>query len=162
MEFYYPNLQNDFWRIMGLLFYGDVTHFLMKEKKGFDFPTIVNFLSEKGIAMYDAACEIKRLKGNASDKYLQVVKVSDIDGLLRKMPVCNAIAVTGEKAAQTLLSLYDVRLPAIGNSVKTVISERTVDVWRMPSTSRAYPLSLEEKSSFYRKLFDETGIAVGV
>ena len=28
MEFFYPNLQNDMWRIMGLLFFGDKAHFL--------------------------------------------------------------------------------------------------------------------------------------
>lgn len=28
MEFYYPNFQNDMWRIVGLSFFGDKGHFL--------------------------------------------------------------------------------------------------------------------------------------
>ena len=32
MEFFYPNLQNDMWRIMGLLFFGDKAHFLADPK----------------------------------------------------------------------------------------------------------------------------------
>ena len=28
-----------------------------------------------------------------------------------------------------------------------------IQFWRMPSTSRAYPLPLEKKAGFYRRLF---------
>ena len=38
MPFYYPNWINDFWRIMGLIFFGDRNHFCLPGKKAFDDP----------------------------------------------------------------------------------------------------------------------------
>ena len=110
-------------------------------------------MAEKGIALYDTAFEVKRLKGNASDNFLQIVTASDIETLLKEMPHCNTIAVTGEKAAHTLLDPYDVT-PPIGAKTEVTIAGRKVEVWRMPSTSRAYPLPLEEKATHYRKILE--------
>ena len=36
MPFYYPNWINDFWRIMGLLHFGDKDHFCIPAEKRFD------------------------------------------------------------------------------------------------------------------------------
>ena len=35
MEFFYPNFQNDMWRIFGLIFFDDKDHFVDIEKKKF-------------------------------------------------------------------------------------------------------------------------------
>ena len=35
MEFYYPNLNNDMWRIYGILFFNDKNHFLNSTLKSF-------------------------------------------------------------------------------------------------------------------------------
>ena len=43
MEFFYPNFQNDMWRIMGLLFYGDKEHFVVPGQKRFDYGRVVDF-----------------------------------------------------------------------------------------------------------------------
>ena len=32
MDFYYPNIQNDMWRILGLIFYGNKDAFLRDKK----------------------------------------------------------------------------------------------------------------------------------
>ncbi len=72
MEFFYPNLQNDMWRIVGYLATGDKTHFLMPDAKRFDKERIEAFCRERGIALYDTAAEVIRLKDNASDNFLQV------------------------------------------------------------------------------------------
>ena len=37
-------------------------------------------------------------------------------------------------------------------------TERNLDIWRMPSTSRAYPLPLENKAAYYATLFNAAGI----
>ena len=47
MEFFYPNLQNDMWRIMGLLFFGDKAHFLA-DPKHFDRERIMAFCRTVG------------------------------------------------------------------------------------------------------------------
>ena len=36
MLFFYPNFINDFWRIMGLLFFENREHFVVKGEKRFD------------------------------------------------------------------------------------------------------------------------------
>lgn len=59
---FYPNLQNDMWRIVGLVFFGDKGYFLTPDAKRFDKERIVRFCEEKGLALYDTAEEIIRLK----------------------------------------------------------------------------------------------------
>ena len=71
MDFYYPNLNNDMWRIVGLLFFGDKDHFLNDTRKAFCREQIIDFLNEKGIALFDTASSIRRLQDNASDKFLE-------------------------------------------------------------------------------------------
>ena len=74
MPFYYPNWINDFWRIMGLLHFGDKDHFCIPAEKRFDEAAIRAFCTERGLAFYDTACAVRRLKDNASDAFLQVLK----------------------------------------------------------------------------------------
>ena len=66
MEFFYPNLQNDMWRIMGLLAAGDKNHFLAPGGRQFDRGRIEAFCRERGLALYDTAEEVVRLRDNAS------------------------------------------------------------------------------------------------
>ena len=56
MPFYYPNWINDFWRIMGLLHFGDKDHFCIPAEKRFDEAAIRAFCTERGLAFYDTAC----------------------------------------------------------------------------------------------------------
>ena len=158
MEFFYPNFINDMWRIMGLIFFNDKEHFIEKAAKRFKESEIKQFLTEKGIALYDAATAVRRLGNNASDAQLQIVEATDIAALLARMPHCHHIAVTGEKAAKTILASHDATPPKIGESTEIHYGERTVTLWRLPSTSRAYPLAPEKKAEQYRALFHTVGI----
>ena len=74
MEFYYPNFQNDHWRIEGAAWFGDRNYFVDVAGKRFLKEKIVDFLNQKGIALYDTAQTVKRLKDNASDAYLEIVE----------------------------------------------------------------------------------------
>lgn len=158
MEFYYPNITNDFWRIIGIIFFDEKEHFIEKAAKRFKEKEIKEFLTEKGIALYDAATAVCRLNNNASDAHLQIVEATDIATILDKMPLCKTIVVTGEKAAQALLATHNAEPPKIGENIELLYGNRTVNLWRMPSTSRAYPLAPEKKAEEYRKLFIATGI----
>ena len=102
MDFFYPNLQNDMWRIVGLVFFGDKGYFLTPDAKRFDKERIVRFCEEKGLALYDTAEEIIRLKNNASDNFLQVVREVDLAQLLAAVPTCRAIVTTGQKPMRTV------------------------------------------------------------
>ena len=158
MEFFYPNFINDMWRIMGLIFFHDKEHFVAEDETGrkikrFDRDKCVRFAAEKGIAMYDTASEVRRLKDNASDKFLEVVTPTDLHELLAKIPSCQAIVTTGQKATDVILETFGCEEPAVGHCTEFSICDRPMRLWRMPSSSRAYPLSLEKKAEFYRNLF---------
>lgn len=159
MEFYYPNKTNDFWRIMGLIFYGDTDHFRMADGR-FDEQAIRRFLTEKGIALHDTGAAVRRLKDNASDKFLDIVEPVDLGALLRAMPQCRFIATTGEKAAGVLAAITSSPLPKIGEWVEALwpADGRVLEITRMPSTSRAYPLAVEKKAEAYRLLFHKAGL----
>ena len=51
MDFYYPNFNNDMWRIMGLVFFGDKECFIDVSNKCFYQDKIEDFLREQGIAI---------------------------------------------------------------------------------------------------------------
>lgn len=158
MDFYYPNFQNDMWRIAGLLFFGDKNHFVLPHAKAFDYDKITAFCSATGIALYDTATAVRRLQNNASDKFLEIVEPTDIETLLAQIPYCTIVAVTGEKAAETAAAQLHCATPAVGAYVDC--PHHTVRLYRMPSTSRAYPLALERKAAFYATLFRAAGLPV--
>jgi G:T/U-mismatch repair DNA glycosylase len=159
VEFYYPNFINDFWRIIGLLFFEDKDWFVDKVAKKFKLQEIKEFCAEKGIAMFDTATAVRRLKDNASDKFLEVVEPTDIPALLRCIPLCGAVVVTGEKAAQTLCAAFGTEAPAVGEFSQFSFEGRNLRLYRMPSTSRAYPLPIQKKADVYRRLFADLGIS---
>jgi len=156
IDFYYPNPINDFWRIMGLIFFGDKMA-LFNQKTGlFDVDCIKAFLTGRGIAVADTVRRARRLRGNASDKYLEVVEPLPLAEWLATMPQCHTIATTGEKAASIIADLTSTVLPRMGQWVEW----GKYSIWRMPSTSRAYPMRLEAKAEYYKKLFASAGILV--
>lgn len=155
MDFYYPNRTNDFWFMMGLLFLGDKDVLYDRVAKRFDLEAIQTLMTEKHIALHDTARKVRRLKGNASDKYLEIVEPVPLYDLLREMPSCHTIISTGEKAAGVIAELTQTEIPKMGTMVE---SSDGLKIWRMPSTSRAYPLPLASKAACYAKAFRHAGI----
>ena len=163
MPFYYPNWNNDFWRVMGLLFFDDKDHFNLPGQKRFDQPRVEAFCREQGIALYDTACEVRRLKDNASDKFLEVVTPTDLPALLARIPACRTLVATGQKATDLIVENFGCAEPPVGGHVEITIGQdlfaaaergaRALQLWRMPSTSRAYPLALDRKEALYRRLW---------
>ena len=160
MDFYYPNYQNDMWRIFGLIFFQDKAYFLDLPNKNFYEQQIRDFLTEKGIAIFDTAYQVVRLKDNASDKFLHIETPTDLMTLLAKIPFCQNIVTTGDKATDTLmLSMPEgTEKPIIGTSSQTFFADRELTLSRMPSSSRAYPLALEKKAEAYEQLFQKIGL----
>ena len=151
MDFYYPNRTNDFWPMMGLIYFGDRRALLMPDGKHFDLDKIKQMLTERHIALHDTGRQVRRLKNNASDKYLEIVTPVPLFDILEEIPECHTIATTGEKAASVIAELTDTPLPRMGEMVQ---SQHGLKIWRMPSTSRAYPLPLEQKAAYYRTMLE--------
>lgn len=155
MDFYYPNRTNDFWFMIGLIFLNDRFALYNLQEKRFNLDAIKQLLNDKGIALHDTARKIRRLKDNASDKFLDIVEPVPLYDLLQLMPNCHTLATTGEKAAGIIAQLTGTPLPKMG---EMVTADNGLEIWRMPSTSRAYPLKLENKAEYYSAMFRHCGI----
>lgn len=158
MDFYYPNFINDMWRIMGLVFFDDRNRFVDIQRKTFRREDIIAFARERGLAFYDTATAVRRLQDNASDQFLEVVTPTDVSALLARLPLCHAIVTTGQKATDTLRAQFDIAEPPVGGSSPFTWENRSMRLFRMPSSSRAYPMKLERKAEFYRRMMEETGL----
>ena len=156
MDFYYPNFINDHWRIQGEIFFGDRNHFVDVAAKCFKMDEIVAFCEERGLAFFDTSTAVRRLKDNAADQFLEVVEPTDIPALLCHLPHCRAIVTTGEKATQTVCaSLHLPVIPKVNEAI-TIVSPLLL--YRLPSSSRAYPLSFDKKVEAYRKMAEKVGL----
>lgn len=155
MEFYYPNRTNDFWFMMGYIFLGDKDALYNRTTKQFRLDEIKHLLIRKGIALSDTGYKVRRLMGNASDKFLEILEPITLEKLMARMPDCHTLATTGEKASEVLAAITDSEPPRMG---EMVISPSGLEIWRMPSTSRAYPLALEKKAAYYERMLHHAGI----
>ena len=163
MDFYYPNFINDHWRIEGAVFFGDRNHFVDEKAKRFKLEEIVAFCQEKGLAFYDTSTAIRRLQDNASDKFLEVVEPTDIHALLTRLPHLRAIVTTGEKATETICATLSIPTPPKVNTFVPIPETRDDDgqpvvLYRLPSSSRAYPLAFDKKVEAYRRMFEFTAL----
>ena len=161
MDFYYPNFINDHWRIEGQIFFGDKNHFVDVKNKRFKIDEIIAFCQEKGLAFFDTSTAIRRLQDNASDKFLEVVEPTDIPFLLQQLPHLRAIVTTGEKATETICTSLNIPIiPKVNTSSifpqpsSTFPQPSSLTLWRLPSSSRAYPLSFDKKVEAYRRVLD--------
>jgi G:T/U-mismatch repair DNA glycosylase len=172
MRFHYPNFYNDMWRIYGSVFFDDVNYFRVGDEKRFDPERIRAFMFERGIASCPTVTQAIRETGNASDKNLTVVTPVDLDSILPQVPKVETLFTTGGKATEVLLNLL-AEPPAKSKYPKTNQSmdypyewqsdnNKKADVnnltlYRLPSTSRAYPLALDKKVAAYKDFFKKIG-----
>ena len=158
MHFFYPNFINDMWRIFGLVFFADKTHFVDEPNKTFKLDELRTFLTEKGVGLYDTATAVNRTTGTAADKDLEVVEPTDLDALLLQVPACKSVVVTGQLAADVLRAHFNIaEQPKVGSYVTFRFQPdgRKMRLYRMPSSSRAYPLKVEKKAELYKAMFEE-------
>ena len=158
MDWFYPNWINDFWRIQGVIHFDDKNYFEIKGGKRFDKERIMSFCEEKGMAFFDTARKVCRLKDNADDNFLDILEPTDVFALLHQMPSCSVVVTTGGKASEEICAYFnskgiDVEVPKVGENVSINSDLWTGLWWRMPSSSRAYPMKLEKKAEYYKRLF---------
>lgn len=141
MDFYYPNATNDFWRIMGIIFEDDATALYDKTTRTFKLNRIKSLLDTYGIALSDTVLDARRTHGTASDKDLEVLRMRDIPALAAQIHDLRAIATTGQKAAEIVAAQTGTSVPSMGMHA----AFDSLEIWRLPSTSRAYPMASKPK-----------------
>lgn len=175
MNFHYPNFYNDMWRIMGRVFFDDSDYFRVADEKRFDAEKIKAFLRHYHIGECPSVTQVIREKGNAADEHLTVVATTDLAKVLPQVPQVNWLFTTGGKATEVLIGLINadhqnpdspsfcpdskpLKLPKTNQAIHVTAFGRELGIYRLPSTSRAYPLRLEDKVAAYRQFFELAGI----
>ena len=153
MDFFYPNYINDMWRIFGICLFGDKNRLVDEENKTFRLEDIKHMLREWGIGLYDTAVKVRRTRNTASDKDLEVLQATDFDRLLTAIPECHTVVTTGQKATDIFTAHFSISPPKVGGAVTFLFDDRKMTLYRMPSSSRAYPMALEKKAMCYMTLF---------
>ena len=162
MDFYYPNFINDHWRIEGAVFFSDRNRFVDEGHKRFRLDDIVAFCQEKGIAFFDTSTAVRRLQDNASDKFLEVVEPTDVRSLIARLPNLRAVVTTGEKATETICTSLNISTMPKVNTFVDIPGEKNLNgeqivLYRLPSSSRAYPLAFDKKVEAYKRMFGLMG-----
>lgn len=157
MEWYYPNFQNDMWRIFGLCFFQDRGYFVDEEHKTFKLEAIKLLLQQKHIAIFDTALRIRRPTGTASDKDLDIVETADLDDMLRRLPECRGVLCAGQLATSVFTTHFGINTKGMkmGESREFSFEGRHIRLYREPSSSRAYPMAAEKKAAYYTQMFNE-------
>ena len=109
------------------------------------------------MAIFDTALRIRRTKNNASDKDLDIVEPADLDGMLRRLPQCRAVLAAGQLATKVFTDHYGIKAKGLkmGGYVEFGFEGRTLRLYRLPSSSRAYPMAVEKKAEYYHRMFED-------
>ncbi|MDO4699373.1 MAG: DNA glycosylase [Moraxella sp.] len=165
MPFHYPNFNNDMWRIYGKVFFDDVDYFRVGTEKRFDHHKIKRFLHKVGIGECPTVTQVIRQKGNAADSHLSVVSTVNLKNILSLVPQVEWLFTTGGKATEILIELINqdstqprLSLPKVNQCCAAKIDGRQLTICRLPSSSRAYPQTLEKKIAAYQAFFYRAGL----
>jgi len=166
MPFHYPNFYNDMWRIYGRVFFDDADYFRVGDDKRFDPERIKDFLSQHAIASCPTVKKAIREQGNAADKDLTIVEAVNLKQVLSQVPKVDVLFTTGGKATEILMDLLaqeqgkaipKSKMPKTNQHIDYNYGGRQLTLYRLPSTSRAYPLALDKKVAAYRDFFQAMG-----
>lgn len=158
MEWYYPNFMNDMWRIIGLCFFGNKDYFIKPGEKTWRLDDLKEFLAEKGIAIFDTCLKIRRTKGTASDKDLEVIEQADLDGMLHYLTESRAVLAAGQLATSIFTEHFNIqnaKKMKMGSFIEFPFENRILRLYREPSSSRAYPMKVEKKAEYYNQMFKD-------
>lgn len=201
IHFYYPNPNNDMWKVLGLVFFDDADAFYtlagctspllsssskplggLAVTRALDEARILHFADSQPVGFFDACRRVRRRLGTSADENIEALERTDVvRDVLLHTPHCAAIIATSTLALTLLLDDLSAHgtfrtsgeapmeavlktrqgkpkynIPPVGGKLKWVPSEAcifrsAVWIYRGPSTSRALPLSLEEKTEHYRR-----------
>lgn len=92
-----------------------------------------------------------------------MVEPTDIPALISRLPHLRAIVTTGEKATDTICASLNIPETPKVNTYVAIPKLQNRDsapliLYRLPSSSRAYPLAFAKKVEAYRKMFEYTGL----
>lgn len=78
---------------------------------------------------------------------------TDLAQMLRRLPQCRAVVTAGQLATSVACRQFAVDEPKVGAYVTVALDGRSIRLYRMPSSSRAYPMAAERKAEYYDVVF---------
>ena len=73
--------------------------------------------------------------------------------MLFQLPKCKTVVTAGQLATDVASRQFGIEGPRVGEFVEFSFGGREFRLYRMPSSSRAYPMKPERKAEYYRKVF---------
>lgn len=149
-EFFYPNKQNNFWKVLASL-----NNSSLKSVEG--KAAVIErrkIMRDLKVGIYNLACVVKRKNQSARDTDIDILEYIDIVSLIKKQKKLKKIILAGFAAksstARTFLKLLDEQKiaydrPAVikaGTEFKLKLKNRTIDCVILNSTSTAFPIKL--------------------
>lgn len=158
-DFFYPNRNNYFWRIMSRIAGSPLQYFsgakAVEERK--------NMLNQLGVGVSDMGKVICRTDENSSDENLEIVEYMDIFGILKENPSLRKIIFTssaGKSSAigwfKSCLTLHgiDFRIPKGKRPLRTFvqIAGKDIEIVLLYSTSAraGATISLDSLTELFR------------
>ncbi len=156
MDFYYPNRTNDFWPMMGLIFFGDRDWFYDRGAKQFRVEQIKEFLEEKGdSSQRHGGHKARRLKGNASDKFLEIVEPVPLRGVACADASLPHAGHHRREGGRGVGVAYRNRASADGEMTRSADGlSKSGACLHEPGI----PLRLEKKAEYYARMFRHAGL----
>jgi hypothetical protein len=73
--------------------------------------------------------------------------------MLRALPQCEFIVTAGQLATTLCSQHFSIAEPKVGECSSFLFEGRAMRLYRMPSSSRAYPMLIEKKTAYYETIF---------
>lgn len=90
-----------------------------------------------------------------------MVEETDLSAMLLRLPHCRAVLTAGQLATTIACRQFNIPEPKVGEYVEFHLPPSTIHhpqstlrLYRMPSSSRAYPMSIERKAAYYQTVFE--------
>jgi G:T/U-mismatch repair DNA glycosylase len=148
IKFYYPNSNNDMWKVLGDIFFDNTGHFYTtveaaKDGKEKRLPTsrvvrcldeakIRRFAASQPIGFFDVCARIRRTRGNSSDHNIETLERTDVfQHVLAHTSRCEAIITTGTLALTMLLDAFHMCgsfSTGTGSAVEVVVRNKVGNV----------------------------------
>lgn len=159
-SFYYPNKQNNFWKILAAIHQTDLIHFkgdeAVRERK--------QLMEQMKIGVQNLGRKIERIGLSARDTDIEIVEFQDVLSIIRKHKELKRILISGYsaenstfKAFITYLDLNTIKhtLPEKikpGYSFSVFIDDRIIDCTITNSTSTAARIKFETLVEQFKKV----------
>ena len=85
---------------------------------------------------------------------------TSLNNNIERHPFCHTFITTGDKATETMRLHFSnkIKHPPVGGFESFKYLDRDFNIYRLPSSSRTYPMTLIKKAAVYKHCFEDVGM----